>query len=349
MRSVTWPQVLAWRLARQLLVPRGSAAPAEIARAICGVQAQVASAAELAVAVRQQKPEPGAVDRALWDDRTLVKTWLMRGTLHLVAAQDLPTYCATLSRLHPWTSKAWQRYHGANPDEVEGIVAAIAEALDGRVMTREELLEEIVARMDAPHLAEPLRSGWGQLLKPAAMRGLLCSGPPRGSRVTFTRPDTWLESWTARDPADAGPDLVRAYLRAHGPASVETFATWWARGRPSQVRPWFADLDLAEVDVEGQRLQLLAEDADELAAQKPDASVRLLPGFDQYVLATARDIEALVPDAVRSKIFRTAGWVSPVVVYGGRVAGVWESEEVTLFEPVPEDLLAGERERLGMA
>jgi hypothetical protein len=82
--AVTYDQVLAWRLRQQSLVPRTDASAEQVADRLAGVQAQVASAAELAVALRQRRPQAGAVAAAL-EARTLMKTWTVRGTLHVTA------------------------------------------------------------------------------------------------------------------------------------------------------------------------------------------------------------------------------------------------------------------------
>lgn len=347
---LTWPQVLAWRLRRQLLEPRGSRDAAAVARAIGGVQAQVASSAELAVAVRRRAPRPAAVERALWRDRTLIKTWAMRGTLHLLPADEAPAYAAALSTVQPWRAKAWERYFGVTAKEVERITAAIGEALEGRVLSREELGAEVVRRAKAAKHAGRLSSGWAELLKPAAFQGLLCQGPPDGSRVTFTRPDTWVAGWRSLDPVEGGSRVVRTYLSAHGPATIEEFAAWFARLRAPHVRPWFAAIadELVSVSLEGRPSVALAEDVPSLSKQRPTDVVRLLPGFDQYVLAPGRDVEAILPKAVKPKVSRTAGWISPVVTLGGRIVGVWELDRdagrlaVEPFEPVPKRALATE-------
>ena len=80
---VTWPQALAWRMRRQQLDPVGTLPVQQVVRRLCGVQAQVASSAELAVRVRRRTSKSGEVDRALANGR-LIKTWAMRGTLHLL-------------------------------------------------------------------------------------------------------------------------------------------------------------------------------------------------------------------------------------------------------------------------
>ena len=88
--ALTWEQVRAWRLRRHFLAERApSAAMLEVASRLCGVHAQVMSSAELTLLARIDGLEPGAVDAALWQDRTLVKTWAMRGTLHLFPAGEL--------------------------------------------------------------------------------------------------------------------------------------------------------------------------------------------------------------------------------------------------------------------
>ncbi|HEV2782990.1 MAG TPA: crosslink repair DNA glycosylase YcaQ family protein [Actinophytocola sp.] len=91
-------QVLAWRMGRQHLAEPGTASAVELARVLCGVQAQVQSAAEQAIAVRQARPRAGEVDMALREDRTLVRCWSVRGTLHLHAADDAAAYGAALAR-----------------------------------------------------------------------------------------------------------------------------------------------------------------------------------------------------------------------------------------------------------
>ena len=325
MLEVTWPQVLAWRMKRQSLVPRTSDPVPEIVRRCAGIQAQVHSAAVLAVAQRQRTPKPDEVDRALWDERSIVKTWAMRGTLHLIAADELPAVVGTMRTLNPWSRPSWERYFGITAGEVARVRGVIGEVLEDRVLTREELGAEVARRVRSEHVRELLRSGWGMLLKPAAYAGLLIQGPPRGARVTYTRPDTWLGSWSEPDAVEAGAALVRSYLHAHGPARMGDVAAWWARQTAGKVKTWFAALgdELVEVDVEGRSSFLLRSDLDDLRRQRPNADLRLLPAFDQYVIASARDVEALVPARRRKEVFRTAGWISPTIVRGGAVVGTW--------------------------
>jgi len=352
--EVSWPQVLAWRLLRQLLEPRGTAKAPDVARALVGIQAQLASAAELAVAVRQRRPKPGEVDRALWVDRTLVKTWAMRGTLHLLPSDAAATFVASFAGLRPWEAKAWGKYHGISAAEVDRVCEAISAVLGAEPLTREELTAEIAEHVRSNRIARKLGSGWSELLKPAAFQGLLCQGPPRGRSVTFVAPSAWVKGWTVPAVDEAGSLLVRWYLRAHGPATVQHFADWWARQRASAVRPWFERLgdELITVDVEGMEAFALAEDLSTLRRAKPTGVVRLLPNFDQYVLASGRNDEAILPARQKTKVSRQAGWISKVVLLGGRIAGVWElgddaGVEVELFEPVPIPALQQEAQHLG--
>src|SRR5687768_5165999 len=80
------------------------------------------------------------------------------------------------------------------------------------------------------------------------------------------------------------------------------------------------------VDVDGERALVLVEDVDELAAVKPTRAVRLLPGFDQYVLGPGTADAHVIPAARRRAVSRQSGWIAPVVVAGGVVTGTWELE-----------------------
>ncbi|WP_312882635.1 DNA glycosylase AlkZ-like family protein [Streptosporangium album] len=87
-----------------------------------------------------ETPRPGEVGGALWQERTLVKTWTARGTLHLVPADELASFTAVLGAFRNWEKGSWQRGHGVTAAEVAAILDAVPRALDGRVLTREELV-----------------------------------------------------------------------------------------------------------------------------------------------------------------------------------------------------------------
>jgi hypothetical protein len=342
--TVTWAQVLGWRMRRQFLDPVSGGGPVEVARRLAGVQAQVASAAELTVALRQAEPRRGAVAQALADG-TLVKTWAMRGTLHLLPADQAAAYLELSGAHRRWERASWQRTFGATPADLEAMAAAASDALAGGVaLTREELTAEIVDRTGSAHLAGVLGSGWGTLLKPLAWWRVLCFGPPSGGRVTFTSAD--------RLPAvpDAPATVLRAFLGSYGPATPELFdKVWLSRGVTPRglLRDWFAALkdELAEVDVEGQRRLMLAEHVDELLAVEPSRAVRLLGAFDAYVLGGGTSAVEIVPATRRCEVSRPGGWIAPVVLHGGRAAGVWGKDGVTLWEEVPRPEIDAELSR----
>ena len=357
--SLTWDAVIAWRMRRQLLDPVGSLGVLDTVQALCGVQAQVASSAELAIALRRERPDPGEVSGAL-ADRTLMRTWAMRGTLHLLAPEDAGAYLALVGAVRTWERPAWQRSFGVTADDIDALAAHVTEVLDGCVLERDELIEEVAARTGNRDLDAHLRSGWGAVLKPLAWMGLLCNGPSRGNRVTFTSPSSWLPGWRAVPDADTAARIaVPAYLRAYGPATPAAFDAWLTRGssRKADLRRWFESLadELVTVDVEGERCYARAEDADELRASGPSRAVRLLAGFDQYLLGPGTGDPRIIAPQRRKQVSKTAGWISPVVLDGGRVAGVWEPAgddalEVSLFAEsagVDRTALAGECERVG--
>src|SRR4029450_13508919 len=108
----------------------------EVAAGIAGVHAQVLSSDELTLWARVEGLGPDHVRRALWEDRSLVKTWAMRGTLHLLPAAEFPTWQAALSTKRPWEARSWQRGFGISLAELERVDAAVGEAPEGRLLTR---------------------------------------------------------------------------------------------------------------------------------------------------------------------------------------------------------------------
>src|SRR6266496_1989490 len=133
--TLEWDQVIAWRLRRHHLderVPSADLLP--VVAGIAGLHAQVMSSAELTLWARVGDLEPDAVRRALWAERTLVKTWAMRGTLHLLPADELPLWQAALSTRGTYLRPLWLRNFGVTREELERLIAAVADALDGRAL-----------------------------------------------------------------------------------------------------------------------------------------------------------------------------------------------------------------------
>src|SRR5947199_9797180 len=146
MLELTWPQVHAFRLQRHHLA--GRAPRKDLARVvgeIGGAQAQLMSAAELQIAVRVDCTVAD-VRQALWTDRALVKTWLMRGTLHLARADDLPLYTAAMRGRWMRMRPSYLKFMQITESEFWKLEEEIGAALDGRPLTREELIARVGKR-----------------------------------------------------------------------------------------------------------------------------------------------------------------------------------------------------------
>lgn len=333
--KVSWGQVAAWRMRRQYLDPRTERTASEIVGRLCGVQAQVWSAAELAVALRQSAPDRASVRRE-FADLSLMKTWAMRGTLHLLKPSAAGAYLSLMETTGFWLKPSWQRASGVTPRQIDELTEKVAGILDGAVLTRDQLVTEIVADNRFAGIEDRLRSGWGQVLKPLAWRGVLCHGPNQGNKITFTFPASQFPNWRKRpEPDEAAPAVIEAYLGAYGPATPEVFDRWLSLNRTSRptLRRWFGDMGdkLTEVDVEGRRALMLTEHVEELADIAAYQGVRLLGGFDQYILGPGTKDEVLLPSEHRAAVSRTSGWISPIVVVDGRIVGVWDTRDHELL------------------
>src|SRR2546421_4650324 len=168
MRSLTWPEVIARRLARShLLEPAPRKRLVDVVRDTALVQAQILSAAQIGIGVRVRDVTAADTRTELYDRRSLVKIWSIRGTLHLVPADELPLWAAAA--------------RGPDASPPTRLDEAIADALDGRCLTRKQLADAVGD--------DRLLSAWGELLWMPAVTGKLGFGPPRGANGTFVRAD----------------------------------------------------------------------------------------------------------------------------------------------------------------
>jgi hypothetical protein len=349
--ELSWAQVHAFRLAGHHLAKRAPRRDmVKVTGAIGGAQAQVMSAAELQIAVRSESAVT-EVRSALWKDKTLVKTWLMRGTLHLVPARDLPMYTAAMSGSWMKIRPSWLKYFGLTEAEFHKLTDTIGAVVSGEPMTRQEIIA-FAGKGHSARVREWLKSGWGGFLKPAARAGLLCFGPSRGQSVTFVRPREWLAAWSEVEPRVALAEVARRYLHAFGPATKQDFRFWWGHWPGVGAAAWDAlEGELATVSVGGWRAQMLASDLQRLPPTTKGL-VQLLPPFDPYLMGYAS--RAHLFDVVhRPKVSRTAGWISAVLLVDGRVEGTWTHSlargvlrvRLVPFERLPPKVLSSVRLR----
>ena len=311
MRELTWDQVFARRLERSALDVR---APRErlleTARATCGVHAQLATGAELALSARVEGVTRGDVQDALWEARTLVKAATLRTTLHLHPAGDLPLWKSLELIGSRWRTPKWLGWQGLTLGEAELLREQVLAVLDdGEPRTRVEIGEAVGGDAGA-HLAS---DSWGHFLAPA--NDLLCHGPPRGRAVTFVRCDRWLAGWRALDAREAQLEACRRYFSTYGPARRDELEHWLASELPDDV---WDGLELEEVDVEGYGSYVLRGDV------FPDcrpSGVRLLSHYDVYVVG-CHPRAVLIPEQ-KERIFLRGAGPNPALLVDGRVAGVW--------------------------
>jgi hypothetical protein len=326
-KTLKWRQVNAWRLSQHCLSPRLKRW--DFVKAVTctgGIQAQVMSAAELALGARVDRLSREDIQTALWQDRTLVKTWAMRGALHLISASELPLYVAARSMYETRNWGNYFAYYGITQAQYDAFVAAVPQVLGKEPMTREQLATALAKHIGAPRLRRLiLSSGWGSPLKPLAFRGDLCFGPNQGRNVTFVRPKEWIGKWQSVEPHQALQEIARRYLRTYGPATPKDFARWWGLGMVPAKKLFQSIADeLEAVDVEGWPALSLRTTLGLMQKLEASGSVNLLALFDAYTLGLGRDIEPLLPRTYKRRVFRSQGWISAVVLVDGCMKGVWE-------------------------
>jgi winged helix DNA-binding protein len=323
--SLTWDEIRSRRLARSHLVERAPTKRlVEVVRDVCGIHAQVMGSAELQLAARIEGITQAEVRDALWERRELVKTWTIRGTLHLHPSDELGLWTAARRAVVGEAD-----YVTEDHALVPAVVAAIGEALAGRRLSREELADAVAAQI-GPGPRELLASGWGYYLGDAALAGVLCFGPPAGSKVTFVHASEWLRTQPSFEPQEALREVARRYLSAYGPATHREFRQWFSSRslRPDVVATLFGELGLVEVDAGGHAAFLLENEG----PPTPASSVRLLPEYDVYVMGF-REREHLVPPDVREQVAAhgkgryegPAG--TPFLVIDGVCAGIWSRKK----------------------
>ncbi len=290
--------------AQQLSDPLTDAA--ELLRAITAVQAQEPGAAALSIRARTTGVTQEDVRRALEEDRSIVRIWAMRGTIHLVPAEDAAWLTELLGPLQRTATHRRLTQLGVPEADRPRAVRTIREVLaeDGP-LTRVELMQHV-----AQTGVQTAGQASAHLPQLAAIDGHVCFGPMRGSKPTYALRDDWLGADLPRLPrARALGELARRYVRAYGPAAPEDLAAW-------------SGLPLRDARVGWKAVS--ADDESGRDDRPPDAghAVRLLPAFDTYLLGYRTRAFAVAPEHARL-VWPGGGIVRPTVTLDGLGVGTW--------------------------
>ena len=329
------------RLHAQLLGAQRGEGVADTIRSAAAIQAQDRLGEQLGVGVRSTGLTAADVDHARLVDRSIVRNWLMRGTLHLVPSEDLTWMLDLLGEA--MDAKALKRRAdlGISDDDHAKVLKFLRKELAANgPMTRAEIGDAFrSAGLPSDGQATP------HLLRTTSLLGVTCFGPEREGDTTHILIDDWLPQ--AEPPPDPGAELARRYFAAYGPASQSDFR-WWSGLPAADTRQCLqaAVNDLTEVEVDGQTMWMSQDAAarsnDVLDA--PQGVLRVLGPFDPYIVGYAkRDLD--VPDHLLKRVNAGGGMLRPCVLLDGRLVATWDRKRrtrgltvrVTCFEELSAD------------
>lgn len=308
------------RAAAQLLHrPVSVRDPVEVARATAGIQAQDALAARLSFRARSRRLTAAAVDRARTQARSLVRTWLMRKTIHLIPTEDagwmLPLFEPIVER---WSRRRLQQL-GMPPATQERALREVRRMLerDGP-LTR----PEVAGRLESAGI-ELNQQTRLHITGLAVTSGLAVLGPDRRAAVCLVLRRDWLDAPPPFDREAALAELAVRYLRAFGPATDRDMAAWAGLGL-GDVRAGLAVIaDRIEEQRVGEQALIALRRS---AARLPRAGqVRMLGAFDTYMLGYANRDFALPREHAAAINRGGGGMIRPVIVRDGAVIGSWRS------------------------
>lgn len=304
------------RLQAQAIADARFATPEDVVRWQVAVQAQDYLGSLWAVGLRMRGADQTAIENAI-AQRRIVRTWPMRGTLHLVSADDVRWLLELLA----------PRVIAANAARLERDFALDAPALtrcrrvvervlaDGRPMPRSDLY----AALDAGGIPTAQQRGL-HITGRLAMEGLICGGPRAGKQPTFVLLDPWAPQARQLSREEALAELALRYFRSRGPATVQDFA-WWSglTVRDAQAGLGMAQTQLLQRTVDGRAYWHWPHDGTTVAA----GTLHLLPPFDEYLVGY-KDRGAMVDPALNRQVIGINGLVNASIVIDGRIAGIWK-------------------------
>lgn len=344
---VTRGQALAWRLGRQHLLA-GATDATEVVRTLAAVSV-FGSDPDLSVRRRLASPgPPGEVQRALADGR-LMRTFSFRGSVQVMAPETAGAYLALRSAGRQWARKTWVEHYRLGADDWPDLRAVVREVVADGPVPSQAVADALAGSARFGHLAKEFAEPNHTLIKPFAWQGDIALGPDLSGPLVLQSPGA-APGWAGiPDLDEAGPRAVLEYVDAYGPTTPDHVHHWLGEGLSAgrkRLEQWWREVQdgLVEVDVDGETRWHVAERSDELAGTRPEPTVVLLPGKDDWVMGPGTNDAWVVPAGLRTDMTRGS---NPVLV-DGVVAGTWRVVGDTLAVTAPPSgELSAEADRLG--
>ena len=320
-------QELRWlRLRAQLLYPqpaRRSQSVGETVAALCGVQAQYPQAATLALRPRAGGLVAAEIKRARLRQRSVIRTWCMRGTLHLLASEDVSWLLALHGPVFAAAGRRRRRELGLDDESSAKGIRAIKEILsDGKPKPRAE-----IARLLNRHGIPTKGQAIYHLLRLAGLERLVCFGPDLDGEPTYVLFEDWVTSASQAGPEQPEADLARRYLEAHGPIGADDLAAWSGLRKTIVRKAWkLIQDDLIEVRSGTSQHWMLKSQRSWLEQTPPNKPVvHLLPAYDPYLLGY-RTRELAVPAQHARRVHPGGGLLRPVMLVDGVARATWKTK-----------------------
>jgi hypothetical protein len=321
--------------------PASAQDPAEIARSIAGAQAQDVYAGPQTFRSRSKRLTAADITQARVEDRSLLRTWVMRTTVHLIPTDDagwwLPIFEPGIEK---WSRRRLEQL-GMPAGEPDKALRVMAKALaDEGPLTRPQLAERVVAADIELNEHTRLHVVGGL----AVCSGLACLGPDRGKQTCLVLRDDWLGKPPPFDREKALAELARRYIAAFAPATDRDFAYW--SGLP--LRDVRAGMKSISKEIEEVRVgdETMLAPRGGLPRLPSTGQVRMLGNFDTYLLGwkdRAFSVDSKHAEHVKEG---GGGWIRPVILEDGIVVGGWRSSRKGGRLEITLNLPKAERERL---
>ena len=322
------------RLSNQRITKRVVTGPEDVVSWMGALQAQDYYSALWAIGLRMKGAIYDEIEQAV-ADKSIVRTWPMRGTLHFVAADDVHWMLELMTPRVIASSAGRFRRLGIDETRLRKSKDLTIKALQGgKQCTRPEMYK----LMEASNIPTSNQRGM-QILWRLALDGVICTGPRVGKQHTFVLLDEWIPDQRQMNWEEALAELTHRYFRSHGPATIYDFS-WWSGLTIKDVRRGIEMVgsDLINRSIDGQNFWIMDHIQDKEARSH---TVHLLPAFDEYLVAYKDRSAAMDPTRI-NQVYTTNGIFSSVIIANGKVAGTWKRIihkdrvviETNTFEPI---------------